>query len=259
MTDIRKIKILDANGNPLEAVSAAIPILKTALYDRNGNPIDAVSAALAILKTALYDKNGYSIEAVSNTIPQLKTTLYDAAGNAITSTQPGTSKRRLDVHSLDQVHSKIHEGVYYMGGHYNSAVAAAANLDVLIITGANYELNFVPNIVVGGDAEFRLYEGTTVSANGTSLTMFNSKRSSSNTTESSHYHTPTVTGVGTQLGPTHFIPGGSGPFGVGGSGGGPVRDGTEIDLKVSTNYLLRVTNITGGAIPVNIEYGYYEA
>jgi hypothetical protein len=112
-------------------------------------------------------------------------------------------------------------------------------------------------IIVGGDAEFRLYEGTTVSANGTAAQPFNALRSSANTTESNHYHTPTVTGVGTQLLPTHFIPGG-GVFGAGGAAGGPVRAGTEIDLKTSTNYLLRVTNITVAAQEIGIEYGYYE-
>lgn len=165
---------------------------------------------------------------------------------------------RLLTSGLDSVHANVHAGMFYFGGHYNNAVAAGANLDILIVTGANYELHFVPVVVSGGDAEFRLYEGVTVSANGTAIPPYNAKRSSSNTTDSNHYHTPTVTAVGTQLIPTNFIPGGSGVFGSGGSGGGPVRSGTEIDLKVSTNYLLRVTNISGGAQPVEIGYGYYE-
>lgn len=221
MTQLRKVYILDSDGNPLKAVGISNPALQVAVQDTYGNALEAVSAA----------------------IPQLKTTLYDINGSPISSTS------KLPIDSTDHAHQKIHEGNFYNCGHYNNALAAGANLDILITTGVNYGAHVSPLVVnIGGDAELRLYEGVTVSVSGTALVAWNARRSSTNTTESSHYHTPTVIGVGTQLGPTRFISGACGQAQV----------DTEAILNAGTNYLLRVTNITGVVYACGVEYGYYE-
>lgn len=166
------------------------------------------------------------------------------------------SQNRLDVKSIDYAHAKVHAGDFYTVSHLSTAVANGASLDILIITGSTYQLhsNFV--VSAGGDAYFYIYEATTVSANGTALTPYNNLRSSSNAAEADFYYGPTVTGVGTQL-YVDFLAGG-GFFGAGGVSGGPIRAGTELDLKTSTNYLLRLTNTSGGSQDLSFGMGFYE-
>ena len=80
---------------------------------------------------------------------------------------------------------------------------------------------------------------------------------STNTAEGAFYHTPTVTGTGTAKYST-VIPGGSGVFAGGASGGGPIRSGTEIILKTSTNYLIRLHNQSASAAVASLGLGFYE-
>ena len=164
---------------------------------------------------------------------------------------------RMKVDSIDFAHSKVHAGDFYTVSKISNAVASSGTLEIFIITGSTYELHMNFNTSAGGDSEFYLFEGTTVSANGTALTPYNNNRVSSNTAEASFYHTPTITGDGTQL-YVDFVPGGSGVFGAGGTAGGPIRSGTEVILKQSTNYLVRVTNTSGGAIDLSMGLGFYE-
>lgn len=166
------------------------------------------------------------------------------------------SQQRVSTRSIDTVHAQVHAGNFYTVSKLIQAVAASGTLDIFIINGANYDLHSAFSAAAGGDAYFRIYEGTTVAGNGTALSAINNLRSSSNTSEASFFHTPTVSGVGSLL-YEDYIPGG-GVFGSGGSDGGPIRAGTELDLAINTNYLIRLTNATAGAQDLSIGMGFYE-
>ena len=158
---------------------------------------------------------------------------------------------------IDVAHNNVHKGKFYTACNIFNSVANTSSAEVLIQVGSNKKLHFVKNCAAGGDAEVFLFEGTTFSAAGTSITAYNLNRSSSSTTDATITHTPTLTADGTQIN-CGFIPGG-GIFGAGGSNGGPIRSGTEIVLDVNTDYLIRLTNTSGGAQDMSIEVGYYES
>ena len=83
---------------------------------------------------------------------------------------------------------------------------------------------------------FEVYEGTTTSADGTSLTRLNRSRDSTNTANMTMFHTPTITTDGTKIW--------DGFFGSAGTSetGGISRSNNEFILKQNTKYLIRYTS-----------------
>jgi hypothetical protein len=102
-----------------------------------------------------------------------------------------------------------------------------------------------------------MFENPTVSAEGTAITPINMNRFSSNTPTGDIKHTPTVTGTGTSFG-KELIPGGTGPFSIGGIDGRSVR-APEIILHSARTYLIRITNQSGGTIDISFAAGFYES
>lgn len=143
---------------------------------------------------------------------------------------------------IEQEHLKIHEG---------KGFTIAKRLTIANVGGIHEFLGIVPaasfphfrSIIVaadGGPFDIDFYEGTTVSANGTAVTPQNNNRNSTNTANLDIYDTPTITNDGTLIEPV-LVPGTkqSGSLGSEGS--------NEWNLKVSTNYMIRITNNTTGA------------
>lgn len=103
---------------------------------------------------------------------------------------------------------------------------------------------------VGGETEFTLqiYEGTTVSANGTPVTSYNVNRDSSNTATVSAFTAPTITGDGTLIW--------SGKIG---SGFDATESSTgEIIAATNTNYLFRITKNTANVHYFDYDFEWYE-
>jgi len=98
------------------------------------------------------------------------------------------------------------------------------------------------------EGQWDLYEGPTVSANGTALNVLNRNRNSTNDDALSIYHTPTTSADGTLLESFHI---GSGR----GVGGGGRSD--EWVLKNNTKYLVRFTNATAVANYITWRLNYY--
>jgi hypothetical protein len=158
---------------------------------------------------------------------------------------------RLDVSGIDYAHAEVHQGKFYTVSYIANGVASASSLEFFFITGANFELHTAILAAAGSDAELYIFEATTVSDNGTALTAYNNLRSSVNTAEGDFYHTPTITGDGTQISVVYIPSSGT-------QGGGAVRPGTEVIFKVSTNYLIRLTNTGTGAQDLSLAIGFYE-
>jgi hypothetical protein len=108
-------------------------------------------------------------------------------------------------------------------------------------------------LIAGGDAQFDVYEGTTFSAAGTSITPVNHNRTSVNTCGCTVTHTPTVTVLGTHLW-RELVPGGSQ-----GQTPGAVQDVATAQVILADNetYLMRMTNLSQNAEINQIMVAYH--
>lgn len=146
---------------------------------------------------------------------------------------------------IEQEHLKIHQGKGFTLAKrlvIDDAGGATPAHEFLGVVPAGVFPHFRSLQVVsdGGDFDVDFYEGATVSANGSLATPYNNNRNSSTEAGLLVYDGPTVTNDGALLEPI-LAPGTkqTGSFGSEGS--------NEWNLKVSTNYLIRITNLTAGA------------
>jgi len=142
---------------------------------------------------------------------------------------------------LDEEHSKIHQSKMFNIGARFTIADAAGVLDLLGVVPAGLFPHFRSMVVSldGGPFDIDFYEGTTVSALGTELLSYNANRNSAAIASMLVYSGPTVTTPGTLLEPVLA----AGTRRTGATGG----DGSnEWILKESTNYMIRITNNTGG-------------
>lgn len=156
---------------------------------------------------------------------------------------------------VDTVHHEVHEGEMFHSEYYAASLANNGSLDIEIATPADKEAHFVFTINAGGQAVAYLYEAPTV-AGGTAMAVHNMNRRSANLPGTTIVHTPTVSATGT----TVLV---NGRLLAGGTSvqtrvGGGVRQNTEWILRPGTKYLLRVTNTSGSAVPINVACEFYE-
>lgn len=154
---------------------------------------------------------------------------------------------------LDSTHARIHEGIYYSIGFTIPSLANGVSQNCLLKTKDN-EIHLRPSAVMGGDARFFIFEGTVVSANGSASTAANRRRESSSTHIVEIFNGATVTDDGDLL-DEHLLVGGTGPAQ---SIGGASELISEWVFKPNTNYLLRLTNISGASQPSNMHLDFYE-
>jgi hypothetical protein len=152
------------------------------------------------------------------------------------------------------IHQRTHEGKVFSVGYDTSSLSNNSSINILIKTLTN-----TPHItiagVMGGDGLMEVFEDVTYSVIGTALTPFNHNRSSNRTTTVTFHHTPTITSTGTRLDGNRYIPGGVGGHAVG-SGG--VQWEQEIIFKANSNYLVRLTNVSGQSSRAEMHIIYYE-
>lgn len=164
---------------------------------------------------------------------------------------------RIPLEIISSVHEKVHDGQFFYTNHVFTGVTSSSSVDYLIKTDSNEYLHSAFEVDVGADCRTFIYEGTTVSNDGTALTAFNSNRSSSNTLSSTFFHTPTVTGVGTLI-KQSYIPGTTGRRITGGGTGDSIaREGGEVILKPNETYLVRITNVSSDTIIIATNHSFY--
>lgn len=155
--------------------------------------------------------------------------------------------------AINSTHRVIHDGMGFHATTRKTALAAAASFDILLVSGAlRPHLNGVLFSVTGGPCDIKTYEGTTTSADGTSITIFNRNRNSSTTAVATLFHTPTVTDVGT------LIHDRLSPSAGKDTGNLTPTLGEEWVLALSTKYLVRITNNSGAPIDITMEALWYE-
>jgi hypothetical protein len=153
---------------------------------------------------------------------------------------------------IDSVHEEVHEGKFFSGGYYNSSVANNAAIDLLVQSSSAHYTHVKMRVAGGGDMTVQIYENATFSSAGTSVTMTNHNRASSKSFSGTVTHTPTITGTGSQINGTSYIPGGPSGGGAGSAhAGSDFSYNNEFILDKSKNYLFRITNVSGGAIKMS--------
>lgn len=135
-------------------------------------------------------------------------------------------------------HSKIHQGEGWEVSVETGNISSGASYYVLFKTSAGYRPHLRSYEITATDSPItiRLFEGSTVSADGTAVTARNRNRNQSDNNGVSVFYQPTVTAEGTRLETDYIASGGNK---IGGNAGSFYE---EWILKPSTNYLIKITN-----------------
>lgn len=155
---------------------------------------------------------------------------------------------------ITEEHRLSHEGLVYHATHRVAALANSASLDILLDVPANTfpHLRKLMFHLESGPCDIEFFEGTTTSADGTGITVFNRNRNSANTAGTVITHTPTITDDGTRLHDLYSPTGGKDV------GSDTLGLGEEWTLAPSTKYLLRLTNNSGAVLDFSLEIMFYE-
>lgn len=152
---------------------------------------------------------------------------------------------------IDGPHHETHCGDRYLTSYIEDVSAPSGTAELLVIVpnevGAKrYHTEFV--VTTESEARLEVFEGPTVTANGTAISNYNRERDSVNTSSLAVYHTPTTTADGTRIDAVHW--------GSGRSSGGSGRT-DEWVLGNNTAYLVRVTNYSATANHTTIKVDHY--
>lgn len=156
--------------------------------------------------------------------------------------------------TADINHQRLHEGRAFFAYHVENGgtpLANGANLDIVFAAGPGTTPHMTVAAFCGGDAEFFLYEGAT-STGGTPFVPHYRNRTVAASSNVAMVIKPTITSTGTEL-LEEFLPGGTKKKAGGGGG-----EALEWVLSPLTNYLLRLTNISGSAQIAELSLEWYE-
>ncbi len=162
------------------------------------------------------------------------------------------------VATIDSAHMRVHDGLMYQVAGYDDSLANDANLDIGIWAPSNGGYHMRISASCGGDAELGLHENNGFVLPSPAigdLIPANRSRRSSKTTPVQFFLNPTLGSpeVGSPLGGTLFVPGGTG----GASSGGRTAFEMEWNMQPGLQYLIRLTNRAGIAQAANIIVDYY--
>lgn len=162
-----------------------------------------------------------------------------------TYTDPSQSIRTIPLE-----HGRIHANRAWSTFREIDSLGSTNSSNLLIkVANENPHLRYVA-VDTSGSARIRLFEGTAVSENGTSVPTFRNNRKEEDTPNGvTLFHTPTITGDGTTIDSWLL----SGPK----TGGTIAFDQEEYILKANTNYLVRITNIDNQSINAVIRMFWY--
>lgn len=168
----------------------------------------------------------------------------------------GTAWREIPNLVEQHDHIQVERGLAYHAGFSvadGSPVADDASIELWVDVPAGTTPHISWTFWAGGLAQGYVYEGPTVSAEGTTITPLNRDRASSNTPGITVKHTPTVTDIGTAIHDGDWMGGTAGAR----KGAGDERAAQELRLAPSTTYLWRLTARVNN-IRLGIELDWYE-
>lgn len=151
----------------------------------------------------------------------------------------GKTPLTMDTHNLspvmtDATHHEIHSGRHFFIDNFTDITGSATINYLLVTPNSTMRCYFLFEFDFEAEATLYFFEGTTTSANGTPIPVFNSDRNSTTTNTVLAYSAPTITSDGTQI-VAHKT-------GSGKQTGGGGREERELILKPNTKYLFRIVN-----------------
>lgn len=155
---------------------------------------------------------------------------------------------------VDVNHHRLHQGnafFIYENRLNGTQLLDNASIDIVIASASGVPMHMTIGAFCGGDAEFYLYEGTTATG-GTSKVAQNRNRTSLKTSSTAALLDPTISVLGTELF-AELLPGGVKKAAAGGGG-----EALEYILAPLTNYLMRMTNISGASQNATLTLEWYE-
>ena len=150
---------------------------------------------------------------------------------------------------LDQEHHETHEGDHYFI-KTQADVAAVTTYFMFVTPDTTTEIHARSSIATEGEFIVEIFEGGTVSDNGTPITAMNNLRSSANVAELLNYGGPTVTTDGTLIWSAR----------VGSGKDATVSDaqGYEIIAKRNEIYLFKLTKVGATTLWIDSDFWWYE-
>lgn len=154
------------------------------------------------------------------------------------------------ISTFDITHYKMHEGRHFFYKEVVAFTGGAADTKYFMFSVDSMEVH--AKFLANADQEYDIYiyEGPTVTDNGTPITTINNNRNSSNTPTLLAYANPTAT-AGTLI--WH------GKVGIGRTGGVAIGLGYEIIAKSATKYLFKIVKVGSTTGWVDIDFFWYES
>ena len=153
----------------------------------------------------------------------------------------------------DYIHHLIHEGEVFSMSHMEANIANGGSIDMLFLVGDEHPLQWTHECLASKTFKIEIYEGPTVSDNGTPLDIINMNRESSKELDTVAYTDPTITNNGLKLFEQVLPGGGAQP-----SSGGSSRPNLEWLFARGGRYYMVMTNISGAAGDASCVVNMYE-
>ena len=143
---------------------------------------------------------------------------------------------------------RVVDGTLFLAGDYTSGLAYNTGVNILIQNGSNDGLYLLSTILTSMDCKVEIFETPTFSAAGSAITARNLNRTSAKVIGATITKNPTVSVNGTQIGPTIMNQ----------ANIKSVLLDNVILLAPSTNYYIKVTNISNNVGIINILLELYQ-
>ncbi len=151
--------------------------------------------------------------------------------------------------TIDYEHEKVHSGELFFAKGVLPITASGGTDHYFMFRTGDCQVHARASVTSDIEIEATIFEGATVSADGTPVAAFNANRNSTNTAELTAFAGPTVSALGTQIWQART---GDNRKATGVS----IAFGYEIIVKPNTVYLWEITNITN-ASGKYVDYDFY--
>jgi len=152
---------------------------------------------------------------------------------------------------INSSHDEIHRGNAFVIFYDTGSITSSSSKTVLINVGST-GMHIQSTVDATGTFLLDIYEGPTVSANGTAVSVINKNRESARASNATVFHTPTTSADGAHIS-SSLVPGGVWTGGA----SGVARD-EQFMLNEDTSYLVRCTNIGTGSARGLLRIEWYE-